>query len=91
MSDAFAKNLSPFDGIDRGVAPTSLQWTGPCRPLDEETIREGLRLMQAQERDVPKPMLLPAGLFEIVHVHGWGKEALAWCNARYAEQFGAPK
>ncbi len=83
---------SPFDGIDRSVAPFSLQHLAPQRPLTVELFREGLRLMaEASERErLRAPVqLLPAGLFEIVRDHGWGKEALAWISARYAEQFGA--
>ncbi len=85
---------SPFDGIDRSVAPLSLQNLPPQRPLTLELFREGLRLMaEASERErLRGPVeLLPAGLFEIVRDHGWGKEALAWLDALYAEQFGAPK
>lgn len=72
---------SPFDGIDCGVAPFSLQNLPPQRPLTLELLREGLQLIwEASERERRRgPVeLLPAGLFEIVRDHGWGKEALAW-------------
>lgn len=84
-------NRSPFDGIDRSVAPTSLcSLGGPARPLDDGLIREAMaRIFEVESRMAPA--LLPSGLFEIVRDHGWGKEALAWCNARYAEQFEVPK
>lgn len=81
---------SPYEGIDRTVAPFSLQNLPPQRPLDEETVRRGIRLMwEASERErLRGPVqLLPAGLFEIVRDHGWGKEALAWCQ----EHWGAPR
>lgn len=81
---------SPFEGIDRSVAPFSLQNLPPQRPLTVDLLREGLRLMwEASERErLRGPVeLLPAGLFEIVRDRGWGPEALAWCQ----KHWGAPR
>lgn len=84
-------NTRRFDGIDRSVSPETLcSLKGPTRPLDEETIREGFRLMREvseRERQRGPVDLLPAGLFEIVRDHGWGAEALAWVE----KNRGAPR